>query len=98
MAVARRHPEVRLVLVSADFDAQRTEAAAFLAKQGVSGTTYVKTGSDQDFINALDSRWTGSLPATLVFDAKGHEVAFWEGKADEARFEGAIEQAQSHQP
>jgi cytochrome c biogenesis protein CcmG/thiol:disulfide interchange protein DsbE len=98
LAVARRHPEMRLLLVSADFTDQRPAAAAFLAERGVSGTTYLKSGSDQEFIDALNRGWTGSLPATFVYDASGHEVAFWEGMADERRFEAAITQALQSKP
>jgi thiol-disulfide isomerase/thioredoxin len=98
LAVARRHPDLRLLLVSADFTDHRLEAKAFLDERGVSGTTYIKSGSDQDFIDALNRGWTGSLPATFVYDAKGRAVAFWEGRADERRFEAAITQAQHPQP
>jgi thiol-disulfide isomerase/thioredoxin len=71
----------RLILVSADFVSQRPAAAAFLAAQGVSSPTLVKAQGDQEFIDGLDSRWTGALPATLLFDRQSRKVAFWEGKA-----------------
>jgi thiol-disulfide isomerase/thioredoxin len=96
--VARRHPDVRLVLVSADFDDQRDTAMKFLADHGVTGTTYIKNGADQEFIDTFNRGWTGSLPATFVYDAKGRAVAFWEGAADESRFEAAISQARRSQP
>jgi thiol-disulfide isomerase/thioredoxin len=95
LETARQHPDVRLVLVSADFDDHLKEAREFLAARGITGTTYWKSGSDQEFIEALDPDWTGSLPATLVYDASGRQVAFWEGKGDRARFEAAIEKARS---
>jgi thiol-disulfide isomerase/thioredoxin len=95
LETARQHPDVRLVLVSADFDDHLKEAREFLAARGITGTTYWKSGSDQEFIDALDPDWTGSLPATLVCDASGRPVAFWEGKGDRARFEAAIQKARS---
>ncbi len=98
LAVARRHPDVRLILISADFSDQQAAAGRFLSDRGVSGTTYIKSGSDQEFIDALNPAWTGSLPATFVFDANGRPVAFWEGRADEARFEDAIAQAVRTRP
>jgi thiol-disulfide isomerase/thioredoxin len=87
---ARRHPGVRLLLVSADFDDQRELVRVFLAEQGWTDTSYFKVEADQDFINGIDSTWSGALPATVVFDANGRRVAFWEGAADSARFENAI--------
>jgi thiol-disulfide isomerase/thioredoxin len=82
---------LRLALVSADFDS--ATARAFLVERGVSGRTYFKVGGDQGFIDALDRRWSGSLPATFVYDRTGRRVSFWEGKASYARFEQAVRKA-----
>jgi thiol-disulfide isomerase/thioredoxin len=90
LAVAKRQPEVRLVLVSADFETQAPDVRAFLAAHGVRDTTYLKHEGDQAFINGLDPDWSGALPATLVYDAHGRRTAFWEGSADSTRFEAAI--------
>lgn len=93
LAAARRHPELRLLLVSADFDTQLPEARRFLFEHGVTDTSYLKHDGDQAFIDGLDARWSGALPATLLYDGAGHKVAFWEGTADSAMFETAIMQA-----
>lgn len=93
LAVARRHPNVRLLLVSADFDDQAHEAREFLGAHGVTDTTWLKSEPDQEFINGLEPNWSGALPATIVYDARGRAVAFWEGAADSARFEAAISNA-----
>lgn len=93
LAVARRHPDVRLLLVSADFEDQLQIARVFLAEHGVTDTTFYKAEADQAFINGVDSTWTGALPATVVFDGRGQAVAFWEGAADSARFEDMIAKA-----
>ncbi len=88
---AYRGRGLRLALVSADFDS--AAARAFLRRHGVSGPAWIKTGGDQAFIDALDRRWTGSLPATFVYDRHGRLVDFWEGRADYARFEAAVRRA-----
>lgn len=93
LAAARRHPDVRLVLVSADFDDQLHEVRAFLGAHGVTDTTYHKAEADQEFINGLEPAWSGALPATIAYDANGRVVEFWEGGADSARFEQAISKA-----
>jgi thiol-disulfide isomerase/thioredoxin len=93
LQAARRHPGVRLLLVSADFEDQKEIARVFLAEHGVTDTTYFKAEPDQAFIDGIDSTWAGALPATVVFDASGRAVAFWEGAADSARFEAAISKA-----
>jgi len=69
-----------LVLVSGDFDDSRDDALKFLADHGVDFTTYLKTGNDEVFINALAPEWSGVLPATVVFDGTGRLRHFREGK------------------
>jgi len=69
-----------LVLVSGDFDDSRDDALKFLADHGVDFTTYLKTGRDEDFIDGLVKKWSGVLPATMVYDGTGHLRHFREGK------------------
>ena len=71
---------VRLVLVSADFDDNAAAAREFLARHGVDFTSYLKTGSDMEFIDALSPKWSGALPATFVFDGTGTLRDYWEGE------------------
>jgi len=81
---------LRLVLVSADFDDQVPAARAFLAQHGVDFVTFLKTGDDMKFIDALSPEWTGALPATIVYDGRGRRTWFHEGKADYATFERRV--------
>jgi len=62
---------VALVLVSGDFPGESDAAKEFLASQGVDFSSYLKSGKDEDFINAFDPAWSGALPATFVYDAQG---------------------------
>jgi thiol-disulfide isomerase/thioredoxin len=81
---------LRLLLVSADFEDQLIEARRFLAAHGVRDTTYFKREQDMAFIDGLDPRWSGALPATLIYDSTGRLTSFWEGRADYAKFETAV--------
>lgn len=92
LRVARAHKGdgVRLMLVSVDFDDQLPAVRKFLVSHGVDQTTYYKNEKDQPFIDAMSNEWSGALPATLVYDRKGKLVEFWEGAADENRFEHAV--------
>lgn len=80
-----------LVLISADFEAQRESARAFLSRQGVDFETYHKSGTDEAFIDAVDPAWSGTLPATLVLRRDGSKAAFWEGIASYEEFKNAVE-------
>ena len=71
----------RLIFVSADFTEDVPNAKAFLAEQGVSARTYLKTGDDMQFIDTLDPSWSGALPGSFLYDSSGRLVRYWEGKA-----------------
>jgi thiol-disulfide isomerase/thioredoxin len=93
VAAARQDRGLRLVLISADFADQLPAVRSFLLAHGVRDTSYIETGEPMAFINALHPEWSGALPATLVYDAGGREVAFWEGAADSTRFSTAVDRA-----
>jgi len=80
---------LRLVLISADDESERARAAQFLAAQGLDVPSWLKRGDDMAFIDALDRRWTGTLPASLLFDGKGRVVALWQGPVIVAELERA---------
>jgi thiol-disulfide isomerase/thioredoxin len=95
LRVSRAHAAegARLVLVSADFTNQLPAIRRFLAAHGVRDTTFLKSGGDMEFIDGLDPKWSGALPATFIYDASGRLTTFWEGAADSARFDRALIEA-----
>lgn len=90
---AYRDSGLRLMLVSADFTDQADEARAFLASQGVDFDTYLKQGNDMQFINTMNPRWSGALPATLVYDADARLTWFHEGRFSRPDLEAALVEA-----
>jgi len=64
-----------------DFAGGEEETRKFLSSQGVDFPTFMRTGKDEAFVDGLESRWTGAIPATFVYDGGGKLVRFWEGKA-----------------
>lgn len=84
---------VRLVLVTTDLREDLPAAREYLARQGVDFPSYVKNQSDMEFINGIHEPWSGSIPATLVYDARGRLVTFIEGEASEQEFRDAVRQA-----
>lgn len=73
---------LRLVLVSADMSDAKDAVMTFLTEQGVDFPTLIQGEKDEAFINGLDRRWTGSLPATFIYGKDGKLVRYWEGKAE----------------
>ncbi|HEY3175237.1 MAG TPA: TlpA disulfide reductase family protein [Candidatus Polarisedimenticolia bacterium] len=69
---------LRVIAISMDM-ASALEGAVipFLDAQGASFPAYIRDASaenDEDFINAVDKEWSGSLPATFVYDREGRLV------------------------
>jgi len=81
--VARKYQGqgLKVILVSADDDKDMAQIKKFLADEGVDFPAYIKAEKDQPFIDGLDQRWTGALPATFLYDGNGKLRDFWEGEA-----------------
>jgi thiol-disulfide isomerase/thioredoxin len=71
---------LRLVLVSTDGRDEKADAEKFLADQGVDFVSFLKTDKDMEFIDGIDKRWNGTLPASFLYDGQGKTVHFWSGK------------------
>jgi thiol-disulfide isomerase/thioredoxin len=80
--LAQEHAgEVVVISVSIDDAAERSAVEAFVQKQNPPFPVYLKKpGPDEAFIDGIDPRWSGSLPASLVFDGKGRKKALLEGE------------------
>ena len=77
---------LQLVLVSADFPSDVDAVRTFLAGYGVDFTTYLRVGDDTEFVEWLERRWSGGLPASFVYDDRGRLRHFWEGTAGYEQF------------
>jgi thiol-disulfide isomerase/thioredoxin len=93
---------LRLVLISADDDDQRAEVTRILGALGFDGPAFIKHGNDMTFIDALDPRWKGALPATFLFDGRGTRSRSWLGAVTyddlRARVSGLLRKPQKNQP
>jgi thiol-disulfide isomerase/thioredoxin len=81
---------LRTLLVSGDFTSDAAQAAAFLGQLGVDFPTYLKRGTDMEFIDAFDRKWSGALPATFIYDGAGHLRHAIHGKATYAQLEEQV--------
>jgi thiol-disulfide isomerase/thioredoxin len=81
---------LKVLLVSADDDSEMASVKKFLAAQGVDFPAYLKAEKDQPFIDGLDKRWTGALPATFIYDGTGKLRDFWEGSVTFNVFEQKV--------
>jgi len=80
-----------LVTISADEPEQDADAEKFLKRSAVRGTLYRKQPkSDDQFINSIDVKWSGALPALFLYDKSGKKVRSFIGDTDMASVEAAI--------
>lgn len=87
----KNHPAVKLVLVSADEPTDEAKARAFLESVNASGSEYIKKAKDDDaFISAIDPKWTGTLPATFVYDRQGKLVKSFNGEVKMDQLESVV--------
>jgi thiol-disulfide isomerase/thioredoxin len=82
---------LRLVTVSCDEPEQEADAAAFLRKNGASRPWYIKhAASDEKFIDSVDPKWSGALPALYLYDRRGRLIQSFVGETSMAALEAAL--------
>ncbi|MEZ2346420.1 TlpA family protein disulfide reductase [Terriglobus sp. RCC_193] len=89
----KRHAgqKVKLILVSANEPEEEKAATKFLAASGFSAVSYIKqTKDDQKFIDSLNPKWSGALPATFVYNRSGKLVKSFFGIVDMNQLEAVI--------
>ncbi|GAB4369885.1 MAG: TlpA disulfide reductase family protein [Bryobacter sp.] len=82
----------RLITVSADEPEDQKLAIDFLAKAGIQAPAYLKAAKDDEkFINSIDSKWSGALPALVLYDKTGAKSRVWIGESDLKQVRAAID-------
>lgn len=81
-----------LVTISADEPEQASDAEKLLKKSGAPLPAFRKQAlHDDQFINAIDAKWSGALPALFLYDRSGHKVASFIGETEIGVIESAIQ-------
>lgn len=90
--VTHRQRGFDLVTISCDEPEQEAQAAQFAAKQGAPTPYYVRRARNDDtFINAIDAKWSGALPALFVFGRDGRQLRSFIGETDMKDLEAYLE-------
>jgi peroxiredoxin len=86
-----RKRDFEFISISADEMAKENKALQFLQKQQASGKNYIFSGdSKYKLIEAIDPKWQGALPYTLLVEPGGKIVFAKEGIIDPAELKKAI--------
>ncbi|MBI5280937.1 MAG: TlpA family protein disulfide reductase [Candidatus Solibacter usitatus] len=81
----------QLVTISADEPEQAVAAAAFIDKAKAPAPAYIRKAKDDDkFVNAIDPKWQGALPAWFLYDRNGRKVRSFFGEVNTAELEAAV--------
>jgi thiol-disulfide isomerase/thioredoxin len=82
---------LELITISADEPEDEKAAIAFLAKAGIGDPAYLKQAKNDDkFISGIDAKWSGALPALILYDKTGKKVKVWIGETDLKQLEAEI--------
>ena len=93
LAALYRARGLELVTVSCDEPEQEAGAVAFLEKNGTPAPHYVKRAANDDrFIDSIDRKWSGALPALFLYDRQGKLVKSFVGETEMAAVEAAVKQ------
>ena len=89
---AYRDRGVAVVGVSIDLSKDLPKVEKFLATTRPDFPNYMKKagGDDQDFIEAVDAKWGGELPFTVVYGRDGRKARVLSGKQSYSSFEKAV--------
>ena len=81
-----------LVTISADEPEQAADAEKLLRKSGAPLPVFRKQALNDDrFINAIDPKWSGALPALFLYDRNGRKVTSFIGETEISVIESAIQ-------
>jgi len=81
-----------LVTISADEPEQMGAAEKLLTKSGAPAPAYHRQAKDDDqFINAIDPKWSGALPALFLYDRNGKKVRSFIGETEIGVIDSAIQ-------
>jgi thiol-disulfide isomerase/thioredoxin len=81
-----------VVGITTDLASQLPAVEKFLAEQKPGFPNYRKKpgGDDQDFIEAVDPKWGGELPFTVLYGRDGRKARVLSGKSSYADFEKEV--------
>jgi len=86
-----RHRDFEFISISADEPAKKEKALQFLQEQQASATNYIFNIDDKyKLIEAIDPKWQGALPYTLLVEPGGKIIYSKQGAIDPAELKTMI--------
>jgi thiol-disulfide isomerase/thioredoxin len=80
-----------LITISADEPETAAQGEKVIKQLAIQAPVYRKqANNDEKFIDSIDMKWSGALPALFLYDKQGHKVRSFIGETDTATVEAAI--------
>ena len=91
MEARLRSRGLKLITISADEPEQESAAAKFVNEAKIPAPAYIRRAKDDEkFINFIDPKWSGALPALFIYDKSGRKVKTYFGEAPLKDVEAAV--------
>ena len=86
--------ELEIVAVSVDYEDEiESKVQPFLSENNVNFKVHLNGfKKDHELIEFFNKDWNGALPGTFIYDKKGKQVKFIEGKRSFESFSSIIDQ------
>lgn len=87
--------KVKVVLISTDFKRNvESGVKPFVKKKKLERqVVFMDEPNPNNYINAVDSTWSGAIPATLIWSKRNNKSLFFEKKMTYSELEEAVKQA-----
>lgn len=83
--------KVTLVSLDLDLDPNPEKVYKFIARKNLKSSVLILDEQDPNsWIDKIDPRWSGAIPATLIVNTKTGKRTFFEGEIDEQKLNNLI--------
>ena len=83
--------DFQLATISSDEPEQAADALKLLQADQIREPLYIKSAADNDhFINSIDPKWSGALPALFLYDRSGRLARSFIGEVEMKDVEAAV--------
>jgi len=86
-----KNQKVKFIFVSTNYAREAEQVKSFINEKGVqSDVLLLNAGTPNSWIDAIDSSWSGAIPATIMY-RKGKTALFHEGEFTQAQLDSVIQ-------
>jgi thiol-disulfide isomerase/thioredoxin len=86
-----KNQKVKFIFVSTNYAREAEQVKSFInQKQVQADVLLLNAGNPNNWIDAIDSSWSGAIPATIMY-RKGRKALFYEGEFTQSQLDSVIQ-------